>query len=612
MTLMVSKPTSADAGSDDEVRSREASNAPDEEDEESRLEERPRRGHGSEELFAQKDDKKKRRKKSKAPVQPVQDEEDGGKEERRNRRARSQRRKGGDEEAEDGGGRDEDGGRKKSRTRSQRRNEAEENDGRGAKGSGATHLAAGHAPLKLSESILNLQQENDYLKAHLTGLRNNEREVWGREAMQSERIRELITEVELERRERDIAVLENRELKGKIAALKRQVLKEAGKVAMIPKIIPSKQPTTLEGNLNLRASFQQRLLLEREKYTKLQDENRELMTKLKGLEGAISRKAVNEKPNAHRVNEVLYWKKKIREVETEKAKLEEKLGNMARKLERADQEREKILQNLEATKSLLSQYLARSDTLLGLTAANPTAFAQTTDNSIFDFLELNLKPTANKSGTALRKHVASVTTALVTARKLKGRTPPSAPLTRDSSRTSLRALLQRGSSFTDGLRIPDVVEPKRSSVVSRAAAVPAPSKRVSVAASRASRTSQRSRQAPPPPPPPEPEEEDDDDEEEEDGEEEEEHAAEEVQEEVVESTSSSGMSSEDSLSSEASAPAVEENIKPVEAPPRATSKEMRSSNSQRSIRSEKKPKKKVATPTGTDSEEFVVKFEARE
>ncbi|KAI8853562.1 hypothetical protein BC829DRAFT_290967 [Chytridium lagenaria] len=96
------------------------------------------------------------------------------------------------------------------------------------------------------ENYSKLEAENAFLKQHLVGLQTNSKEVWGKEAEFTERIRILEESVEDERKEREQLDTENRELKGKIAALKRQVLKEANRAALVPKIVANRVPASVE------------------------------------------------------------------------------------------------------------------------------------------------------------------------------------------------------------------------------------------------------------------------------------------------------------------------------------------------------------------------------
>ncbi|KAJ3218976.1 hypothetical protein HDU67_003340 [Dinochytrium kinnereticum] len=223
------------------------------------------------------------------------------------------------------------------------------------------------------EAFAKLEQENIFLKKHLDGLQTNNQEVWGKEAALTEKIRGLEEGFEEERREKEMLDAENRELKGKIAALKRQVLKEANRAAFVPKIIPNRVPASVEANINLRHQFHQRLTLERDKYARLEEENRELVARVKSLEMSSSRlhkaspnmnidsrKAMTtDAKSTHRVNEILFWKKRIRDVELEKSKVEETLASLTRQLEKGDHERERLSKELESTRALLSQHLAR-------------------------------------------------------------------------------------------------------------------------------------------------------------------------------------------------------------------------------------------------------------
>ncbi|KAJ3102618.1 hypothetical protein HDU97_000402 [Phlyctochytrium planicorne] len=210
----------------------------------------------------------------------------------------------------------------------------------------------------VDSDLSKLEAENQFLKKHLQGLQSNSKEVWGNEAALTEKIRCLEEQVEQERKDRETLDDENKELKGKIAALKRQVLKEANRAAIIPKMIPNRIPASVEANINLRHQFHRRITQERENYARLEEENKELVAKIKTLELQLTRKSIQQDPrSSHRLNEILFWKKKMREVELEKAKIEDTLSLITRQLEKRDMERERLIRDLENTRALLSQHL---------------------------------------------------------------------------------------------------------------------------------------------------------------------------------------------------------------------------------------------------------------
>ncbi|KAJ3096953.1 hypothetical protein HK100_005465 [Physocladia obscura] len=131
---------------------------------------------------------------------------------------------------------------------------------------------------------------------------------------------ELKRQLEIELSEKAILEETKEELRSKVAVLKRKLLssitlreKENTNVNRIP--------VSVEANMNLKYQFQKRLLMAKEDYASLLDENRKLAVRIKELESNYSKREVHV--SKARLNEVLLWKKKYKELEAEKHKVEE-------------------------------------------------------------------------------------------------------------------------------------------------------------------------------------------------------------------------------------------------------------------------------------------------
>ncbi|KAJ3406251.1 hypothetical protein HDV05_006115 [Chytridiales sp. JEL 0842] len=149
---------------------------------------------------------------------------------------------------------------------------------------------------------------------------------------------------------------ENQQLRLQIASLK-QALKDGGSpMGLMPRVI-SRVPASVEANMNLKYQFQQRLAVEREKYSLLLDNNKELQARVKDLETNLSKRLHGpEAKHSKANNEVQYWKKKYKELTNEKRKVEEKLHQIALQLEKTDTERIKLIKEIDTVHTHYSQF----------------------------------------------------------------------------------------------------------------------------------------------------------------------------------------------------------------------------------------------------------------
>ncbi|KAI9091771.1 hypothetical protein DFS34DRAFT_322220 [Phlyctochytrium arcticum] len=134
--------------------------------------------------------------------------------------------------------------------------------------------------------------------------------------------------------------LERMELHRQVGSLKKRVIREVERAKPLPKIT-STVPTSVEANLNLRYQFKKTLDAEREKYQRLQEENRRLAARLKEFESKPNRRETSSAANFQRTNELLFMRKKLKDSEAEKRKLEETVATAYKQLEKESKAKEK-------------------------------------------------------------------------------------------------------------------------------------------------------------------------------------------------------------------------------------------------------------------------------
>ncbi|KAJ3222088.1 hypothetical protein HDU81_010144 [Chytriomyces hyalinus] len=175
-------------------------------------------------------------------------------------------------------------------------------------------------------------------------------------------LKELTQQLAIERFEKEELMEDNEDLKAKVAALKRKLL-----AAIAIKEKESKHanivPVSIEANMNLRYQFQKRLLAAKEEYASLMDENRKLAGRIKELESSHAKRDVHV--SKARLNEVLMWKKKYKDLESEKHKLEENFAVFVKKLEKVEAERDKIAATFGEAQIQFSQRMTYDDYSLG-------------------------------------------------------------------------------------------------------------------------------------------------------------------------------------------------------------------------------------------------------
>ncbi|TPX61425.1 hypothetical protein SpCBS45565_g07268 [Spizellomyces sp. 'palustris'] len=140
---------------------------------------------------------------------------------------------------------------------------------------------------------------------------------------------------------------EKTDLHRQVTSLKKRVAREVERAKPLPKIT-STVPTSVEANLNLRYQFTKTLKLERDKYQKLQEENRVLAARIKEFESKPHRKESPSGSTYQRTNDMLFLRKKLKEADAEKRKMEETISSMLKQLERESKAKQKMDRDAEA------------------------------------------------------------------------------------------------------------------------------------------------------------------------------------------------------------------------------------------------------------------------
>ncbi|KAJ3135555.1 hypothetical protein HK100_002651 [Physocladia obscura] len=172
---------------------------------------------------------------------------------------------------------------------------------------------------------------------------------------------ELKRQLEIELNEKATLEETNEELRSKVAALKRKLLSSIS-LREKENTPVNRVPVSVEANMNLKYQFQKRLLMAKEDYASLLDENRKLAARIKELESNHSKREVHV--SKARLNEVLMWKKKYKELEAEKHKVEENFAVFVKKLEKAEAQRDKIAREFNIAQIQFAQNLTYDDSSL--------------------------------------------------------------------------------------------------------------------------------------------------------------------------------------------------------------------------------------------------------
>ncbi|KAI8906644.1 hypothetical protein DFJ77DRAFT_477459 [Powellomyces hirtus] len=158
--------------------------------------------------------------------------------------------------------------------------------------------------------------------------------------------------------------------------LKRRLLREQEKSNVLPKVT-TVVPTSVEANLNLRYQFKKHMDAERERYHKLEEENKLLAMRVKELEARqqATKRSPSSATNLRRQNDVIVLQKKLKEYELEKHRLSDQIHKQNLQLKREQDAKSKI--EIEK-QNLRTQFV---HTLRGLdpTLDAPAAMDETND-----------------------------------------------------------------------------------------------------------------------------------------------------------------------------------------------------------------------------------------
>ncbi|KAJ3046527.1 hypothetical protein HK097_000777 [Rhizophlyctis rosea] len=177
-----------------------------------------------------------------------------------------------------------------------------------------------------------------------------------RGATDEDKVRLLSVRLEKEKERRMRAEYERVEMGKQVGGLRKRVLREAERAKALPKVT-SVVPTSVEANLNLRYMFKKSLDVEREKYAKLEAENRSLHGRIKNLETQILKKGVTLEHQSHRTNEILYWRNKHRDLESSKHATEDLVASLRKQLERETKDKQRVAGELETLRQWQSAQL---------------------------------------------------------------------------------------------------------------------------------------------------------------------------------------------------------------------------------------------------------------
>ncbi|KAI8819875.1 uncharacterized protein EV422DRAFT_89578 [Fimicolochytrium jonesii] len=205
-------------------------------------------------------------------------------------------------------------------------------------------LAANHA--KVSDSIVATygprQQAPGYRKASEAILSIPSMPLEQKVMMLSER---------LDEEEEEVRKLhtEKTEYGRQVVSLRKRMQREVERSKPLPKVI-TMVPPSVEANLNLRYQFKRLVDHEREKTQKFAEENKHLTARVKELEAKqnATKHPPSSASNSHRNNEIVSLRKRLRESETEKRRLEELVHKVQSQLAKESKEKEKIDKDREA------------------------------------------------------------------------------------------------------------------------------------------------------------------------------------------------------------------------------------------------------------------------
>ncbi|KAI9004147.1 hypothetical protein BC832DRAFT_558700 [Gaertneriomyces semiglobifer] len=162
---------------------------------------------------------------------------------------------------------------------------------------------------------------------------------------------------------------EKSQLHKQVVTLRRRIAREVERAKPLPKVT-STVPTSVEANLNLRYQFKRILEGEREKYAKLEEENKVLVTRVKEVEAKPTRNVSLDDTNRQKANEILGLRKKLKEAEAEKRELEKQNTVLQKKLEQESKDREKINKEKDAIRQHFTHLATQLGDLTGEPARN--------------------------------------------------------------------------------------------------------------------------------------------------------------------------------------------------------------------------------------------------
>ncbi|KAJ3321968.1 Rab GTPase-activating protein 1 [Boothiomyces sp. JEL0866] len=146
---------------------------------------------------------------------------------------------------------------------------------------------------------------------------------------------------------------QNHELHERIAFLEGRLLKEEEKNKGIPKVT-SIVPTSLEANIHLRYQYHKNLENERKKYAALELENERLLLAMKelSLTQLKKKKAKDVEIAAQHLNDIAFWKTKLKELELDNHQLIELITKREITIEKLAKEKEYLHEEMMTMRRL--------------------------------------------------------------------------------------------------------------------------------------------------------------------------------------------------------------------------------------------------------------------
>ncbi|KAJ1550938.1 hypothetical protein HK096_004113 [Nowakowskiella sp. JEL0078] len=159
------------------------------------------------------------------------------------------------------------------------------------------------------------------------------------------------------KKEKDLVVKisdENKDLNLQISALKKRVIREIERASVASKVTNTKIPISLQANINLRNQYKTKLDIEREKYLGIEEQNKNLVAKIKTLEKTLAKKGISAEARYQRTNAITFWQKKHRASELEILSVQRLLHTQSVQLEKETKANERLQREINEMREQLT------------------------------------------------------------------------------------------------------------------------------------------------------------------------------------------------------------------------------------------------------------------